>query len=372
MDQVFANRKSYTFAGGQCASGTTWTPAATDGRKMQVSFNDGILAAGTWEQVPSMAINFIPLAVEAMQVGGYKKEQLLKIADGVSTTGTELNNTSWTELLALLSGTTTQYVKSGSANFTAAPQWNGVPSGANDLVNKTYVDAQVAAGLPNVGTAGTYTKVTTDAKGRVTSGGTLVEADIPTLTTAGKVSGSALNTGTIAGNTAINSTGNLVTTGTVQGATVSATNWRAYNGANYVQLAAPVLGGNLNLSLPSSDGAAGTLMKTNGAGQLSFGALVASDIPNLDAAKITTGTLPIARGGTGLASFGNSSVLVSNGTGSAISSLNCTLGQVIKFDVSGYAGCGADSTGGASQWTTTVNDIYYTTGNVGIGTANGS
>lgn len=35
-----------------------------------------------------------------------------------------------------------------------------------------------------------------------------------------------------------------------------------------------------------------------------FRALVAGDIPNLDASKITTGTLPIARGGTGLAALG--------------------------------------------------------------------
>lgn len=35
--------------------------------------------------------------------------------------------------------------------------------------------------LPNTGTAGTYTKVTTDAKGRVTSGTTLAAADIPAL-----------------------------------------------------------------------------------------------------------------------------------------------------------------------------------------------
>jgi len=38
--------------------------------------------------------------------------------------------------------------------------------------------------LASVGTAGTYTKVTTDAKGRVTSGTTLLAADIPTLTAA--------------------------------------------------------------------------------------------------------------------------------------------------------------------------------------------
>lgn len=41
--------------------------------------------------------------------------------------------------------------------------------------------------LASVGTAGTYTKVTTDAKGRVTSGTTLSATDIPTLT-ASKIS----------------------------------------------------------------------------------------------------------------------------------------------------------------------------------------
>ena len=47
------------------------------------------------------------------------------------------------------------------------------------------------ATLASVGTAGTYTKVTTDAKGRVTSGTTLVAADIPALDAA------KITTGTI-------------------------------------------------------------------------------------------------------------------------------------------------------------------------------
>lgn len=42
----------------------------------------------------------------------------------------------------------------------------------------------ITTALSNVGTAGTYTKVTTDSKGRVTSGTTLAAADIPTLTSA--------------------------------------------------------------------------------------------------------------------------------------------------------------------------------------------
>jgi phage-related tail fiber protein len=42
----------------------------------------------------------------------------------------------------------------------------------------------IALTLASVGTAGTYTKVTTDAKGRVTAGTTLAASDIPTLTAA--------------------------------------------------------------------------------------------------------------------------------------------------------------------------------------------
>jgi hypothetical protein len=49
-------------------------------------------------------------------------------------------------------------------------------SASGDLTG-TYPDPTLAA----VGTAGTYTKVTTDTKGRVTSGTTLVESDIPTI-----------------------------------------------------------------------------------------------------------------------------------------------------------------------------------------------
>jgi uncharacterized protein YuzE len=80
---------------------------------------------------------------------------------------------------------------------------------------------------PNVGTAGTYTKVTTDAKGRVSSGTTLSASDIPSLDASKVTSGtftssqipsldaSKINSGTIA--VAVN------TTGGVTAATLSAT-----------------------------------------------------------------------------------------------------------------------------------------------------
>ena len=54
----------------------------------------------------------------------------------------------------------------------------------------------------------------------------------------------------------------------------------------------------------------------------------------------------IAKGGTNANSFSPNSVVVANGTGSALQSMNCTVGQVVTFDASGYAICGAGGGGG--------------------------
>jgi hypothetical protein len=49
---------------------------------------------------------------------------------------------------------------------------------------------------------------------------------------------------------------------------------------------------------------------SGGAAVPTFRALVSNDIPNLDASKITSGTLPVARGGTGLSSLGTGNQLI--------------------------------------------------------------
>ena len=50
------------------------------------------------------------------------------------------------------------------------------------------------------------------------------------------------------------------------------------------------------------------------AGAATFRALVAADIPNLDTGKLTSGTLGVARGGTGLATVTANYVMLGNGT----------------------------------------------------------
>lgn len=73
----------------------------------------------------------------------------------------------------------------------------------NIKVNGTEVTVYT---LPSVGTAGTYTKVTTDANGRVISGANLNASDIPTITLA-KISdagtAASKNVGTSAGNVVV-------------------------------------------------------------------------------------------------------------------------------------------------------------------------
>lgn len=107
-----------------------------------------------------------------------------------------LNGKSDTEFVLasnLTGGTPGQVLsRSGSTGFA----WIDLPA-ASASASGTAVDLGSASGtlssasLPNFGIAGTYTKVTTDSKGRVTSGTALASADIPNLDT------SKLTTGTL-------------------------------------------------------------------------------------------------------------------------------------------------------------------------------
>jgi hypothetical protein len=95
------------------------------------------------------------------------------------------------------------------SNFTSLTLEEGEPAFVKDTgkfyigdgTSKVLINPDVS--LADVGTPGTYTKVTTDFKGRVTSGATLTASDIPSLTLA-KISdaGSAASktVGTAAGN----------------------------------------------------------------------------------------------------------------------------------------------------------------------------
>jgi len=141
---------------------------------------------------------------------------------------------------------------------------------------------------PNVGTPGTYTKVTTDSKGRVSSGTTLSASDIPDLDTAKLTSGilsddRVPNVGTAGTYTKVTTDGKgRVSSGT----TLSASD------------------------IPSLD-----------ASKTTSGSFSADRIPSLDASKITTGTLsrPVSTSGAGafnsIAVNGANAAIASDGSG---------------------------------------------------------
>ncbi len=124
----------------------------------------------------------------------------------------------------------------------------------------------------------------------------IVDSKLATISTAGKVSGSAITSGTIGGSTAINTSGLIQTSSAV----------RVYAGANYVELKAKSgLASNVLLTLPTSLGTNGQVLKINGSGELYWDNATAGSVTSIDTGTGLTGG-PIT--GTGTISLANTTV----------------------------------------------------------------
>jgi hypothetical protein len=165
------------------ASGALGAPSSLENAELAFNEVDDILyygkgtggAGGTATSIPAIGGIGAFLALTGIQtVSGNKTFSGSVDFTGTATaptqagsdSSTKIATTAWVKALSYLTGNQSITV-SGDASGTGATS-----------INIT---------LASVGTAGTYTKVTTDAKGRVTAGTTLGAADIPTLT-ASKIS----------------------------------------------------------------------------------------------------------------------------------------------------------------------------------------
>jgi hypothetical protein len=371
LDQLFANRGSFNFPGGYCVTGSVYNTTPTDGRKLQVYFNDGSFATGQWEPTPAMAINFIPMAIEAQQVGGYKKEQILKLADGVTTTGSELDATKWTSLQALINGTSTLYSK--PTDQVTQLYGAAIPAPANGQSIRWNTTLNAGSGGWENFTAGSASAVTSVSSANtdiaVANGSTTPQLTLNSGTGANqivKLNGTAQLPAVDGANLTNVSASKIVGTA-ISIASLANGQVLKYNGANWVNTAdADALGG---LSCANgrvayyTGGSWACLEVTSGNTINSIVSRDGSGISNFG--TVNAGTLKLNDGVSGEISL-TTPITVTSYAMKLPSSVG-TAGQVLTTDGNSPAQLSWAST--SSQWTTSASDIYYNTGKVGIGTS---
>jgi hypothetical protein len=256
------------------------------------------------------------------------------------------------------SGTTITY--DNSTYLTSFTETDPAVKAINGIVksNGTTLSAASAGTdyvAPNAAITGaTATKITYDAKGLVTAGATLVAGDIPTIAQSQVTN---LVTDLAGKQTQLNGTGIVRAAGTTityDNATYLSTETdpavTAINGivkSNGTTLSAAAAGTDYVAPNAAITGATATKITYDAKGLVTAGsALLAADIPNLDASKITTGTLSIANGGTGAATAaGALTSLGALGTASTaggdlsgtFSNLQLVAGTVVDADVNAAA-----------------------------------
>lgn len=305
-------------------------------------------------------------------------------------------------LVELVSDTVQTTAANAVTSTTGRTYGSQLNSAGQLVVNVPWTDTVYTHPTSGV-TAGTYKSVTVDANGHVTSGSnpnTLAGYGITDAATSTHTHGDISNTGTITSTavTPANTDYILISDTSASGAIkrgisigTSTTTFLRNDGTWQTATANTGTVTSVSLSLPGMFTVSGSPVTTSGtltaalasqtantifaapsgsAGVPSFRSLVATDIPSLDASKLTTGTLGTARGGTGLTSFTQGGVLYASSTSALASSAAGTAGQVLTSNGTGAPSWTTINAGATISNDTTTNATYYpvfataTTGNL--------
>ena len=248
FEAVFSNRSAFNLPTQCTAPAVGWTPDATAGRRLVVSFKDAAMLA--FENMPVQALNLVPQAIEAQMVGGYAASDLLKVDNSGTVSLTQANlaaaftGTAYTNLQAVLSG-----------NFVG----NTTGAGAS---------LPSVAANPSTPAVGSIWYNSTDNTIKYYDG------TVKTIGNTAAVSGSAI-TG------AISTSGAIATSSSVTAASISTRIIDLYDSdnTNRIRLVTPptgTLNSDYQLMFPATAGAANQVLTTDGSGNLSWAVVSAA------------------------------------------------------------------------------------------------
>tara|TARA_B110001454_G_scaffold219185_2_gene251011 strand:+ start:36188 stop:38374 length:2187 start_codon:yes stop_codon:yes gene_type:complete len=128
LNAVFSNSSaiSLTTAPAACANAaTSFTPGTSDTRNLEITFNDG---SGS-DSIPTIPLAWTPQSIYSQDSGklaGVSGPQFLKVATG--TTPATLSAGEYSNLAALLNGSSTQYMSSSTTTGTVVPNLSSAPA----------------------------------------------------------------------------------------------------------------------------------------------------------------------------------------------------------------------------------------------------
>lgn len=254
---------------------------------------------------------------------------LSKLATGALPSGITIASSNITD------GTIVDADINATAAITLTKLANGaLPSGITvnsaNIVNDSIINADIS---PTA--AISYSKLSLSnsiVNADISASAAIADSKLATISTAGKVNGGAITTGTIGGSTAISTSGIIATSSQIRAV--------ASGNGNYVGFTAPdTVASNVLFTLPSGDGTSGQFLSTNGSGSLAWSS--------------------VSAGST--ISEGNTSVSVSDTGGSENASVVINGSQILRAASSGVVVSGVVSS------SSTVSD---TSGNLRVAPPN--